>query len=376
MRDKCTSYCLAVVSIWLAAVSICACSGSSSVPVAGDASTDTDTNADTDSDSGTDAGTDTDPTGCWWEQMESGMESGTEIHIGTVWGLSEFEVYAIYYNTDSGDSGVLRFDGSSWNIEWSFTSHNVISIWGFSSESIFLSLYDIESSLGEVQFYDGSTWSEVSGYSGGGGRLWGSSENDLYLRSGWRIWHYNGSDWAVAWEETLGGEDEWSASIYAIWGSASDDVFGVGVQHEPYSPYSGNYIIHYDGTEFTGMFDSYCCTCLIDVFGVSASAVYAVGNAEEFLDEGVNMSTVLEYDGDVWSQIGEFDYRGLRGVWANEDGEVFAVGQNVVLHYKDGVWEEMVIPVPVSLTDIWGTDIDNLYAVGLYGVILKYTCAE
>ena len=57
-------------------------------------------------------------------------------------------------------------------------------------------------------------------------------------------------------------------------------------------------------------------------------------------------------------------------------GNVFAVGQ-FVFHFHDGEWTTYELPDGASrLTGVWGADLDSLFAVGLYGTILKYTCAE
>ena len=365
-----------VLSLWLTALLASACGGgSSSNPDAGDSSTDVDTDTDSDTDADTDTDTDTDTNGCWWEQMES----GTSATLTNVWGLSSIKVYTGGYDEDIEEGNVLVFDGIQWNKEWAFVDLVTKAIWGTTENDLYKTTGDISEGTpptGLIQHFDGVAWSDINDEIAVGTSIWGFASDDVWVQGGGRLWHYDGVDWSVAWEDPCLPEEE-CTSIDAVWGSAQDDVFAVGAHTWPYPAENQNYVLHYDGIEFTEMpVVGANSAGLVDVFGVSASEVYAVGNDTEFEDVGVNMSTVLKYDGTTWSPIGEFDLKDLSGVWASVDGEVFAAGGNVVLHYKDGVWEEMDLPVFTLLKDIWGTNLDNLYAVGLYGVILKYTCPE
>ena len=73
------------------------------------------------------------------------------------------------------------------------------------------------------------------------------------------------------------------------------------------------------------------------------------------------------------------------GVWAASPEEAFAVGGDplttgepdpVILHFKNGQWSRIAVPETEqsfkALFKVWGTDAQNVYAVGANGVILHF----
>lgn len=63
----------------------------------------------------------------------------------------------------------------------------------------------------------------------------------------------------------------------------------------------------------------------------------------------------------------------LESVWRSPGGDVFAAGYGVLLHSKgDGVWHNEPTDTNgnFSITSLWGSSVDNVYAVGVEGIIL------
>ena len=91
----------------------------------------------------------------------------------------------------------------------------------------------------------------------------------------------------------------------------------------------------------------------------------------------------------VWSNEEISSNYELTNIWGTDDSNVFAVGDDVdgelidsisypgvILHYDGEKWEKMSIPKVAKLTSIWGTGEDNIFSVGLGGTILHYNGAS
>lgn len=78
----------------------------------------------------------------------------------------------------------------------------------------------------------------------------------------------------------------------------------------------------------------------------------------------------------------------LWGVWAASAEEAWSVGgdprdlegEPVMLHLENAVWREVALPVldrpSAALFKVWGTDSNNVFAVGSGGVLLHYDGTE
>ncbi len=63
----------------------------------------------------------------------------------------------------------------------------------------------------------------------------------------------------------------------------------------------------------------------------------------------------------------------LRGVWANSESDVFAVGNGgAILHYDGIGWTQTDSGKDTVLTSVWGSSETDVFAVGHDGVILRF----
>jgi hypothetical protein len=63
----------------------------------------------------------------------------------------------------------------------------------------------------------------------------------------------------------------------------------------------------------------------------------------------------------------------LTGVWADPDGDVFAVGvEGPIVRRSGDDWDLMSSGVTENLTDVWGWSPTNVFAVGADGTIIRY----
>jgi hypothetical protein len=69
------------------------------------------------------------------------------------------------------------------------------------------------------------------------------------------------------------------------------------------------------------------------------------------------------------------------GVWGTSLNDIFAVGDESILHYDGATWTPMQLPVlhpeiitaeSTKLKSVWGTASDNVYVVGTHGTIIHY----
>ncbi len=63
----------------------------------------------------------------------------------------------------------------------------------------------------------------------------------------------------------------------------------------------------------------------------------------------------------------------LTDIWGNDDHQMFAVGENgAIVHYHGGTWMDMTSGTDVRLSGVWGSYNNDVFTVGLSGTILHY----
>lgn len=223
--------------------------------------------------------------------------------------------------------------------------------------------------------------------------IWGSAADDIFTVGAMGIIrHFDGASWSNMQSDT-------ASDLYSIWGSSGTDVFAVG---------KGGMILHYDGITWAVM-TTWKTENLRGVWGSSKNDVFAVGSN----------GTILHYDGRRWSAMRSGSSNDLYSIWGNSQNDVFAVGkQNTILHYNGKSWSFMSIPDITNpyysfisiggrsgtdvfvisdsgqifrydgsnwnpfrdyyspLSSIWSKQGLDIFAVGFYGVIIDYHCQD
>ncbi|HUY64633.1 MAG TPA: hypothetical protein VMV14_08990 [Acidimicrobiales bacterium] len=112
---------------------------------------------------------------------------------------------------------------------------------------------------------------------------------------------------------------------------------------------------------------------LNDVYGTSASSVFAVGNAVG------TAATILSYNAGTqsWAALGTAPSvkENLLGVYATDASDVWAVGQSgTILYWNGSTWAPQATPGGTGdLLAVSGTDSSHLWAVGQGGTVLTCT---
>jgi hypothetical protein len=116
-----------------------------------------------------------------------------------------------------------------------------------------------------------------------------------------------------------------------------------------------------EGDVWTGEIIGDGTTQLSDVWGSSASDVYAVGD-----------STIWHFDGSGWTDVATVP-NSLDAVWGSGPTDVWAVGNGNLVHYDGADWTGvtdvggLAIINGVQLNDVWGTGPDDVFVVGATG---------
>ena len=128
--------------------------------------------------------------------------------------------------------------------------------------------------------------------------IWGTSATNLWGVAGDAsdvrdcLWHYDGVRWSRATAGTPITEYTGNKIVYAIWGSANNDIwaFGRKINYDVLSAF----IMHYDGTSWTDVTPSNVSSLkstLYTVYGISNNNIW-VGGYEY----------ALHYDGQNWKE--------------------------------------------------------------------------
>jgi hypothetical protein len=255
---------------------------------------------------------------------------------------------------------------------------HLYDVWSSSPRDVYAVGYAIDAIGNHVPLVyhnDGTAWIEASpplATGWGGGHLygvWGSGVGDVYAvgegynqnGAGPLLYHYDGTGWTEATPSLPTG---WSGgSLIDVWGSSASNVYAVGWSNGPL-------VYHNDGTGWTEASSSLSSGGYLNgVWGSSASDVYAVGT-------GVNAPLVYHRDGTGWTGTSPslpvgWNYGNLRSVWGSSASDIYAVGwgsNGSLLYHNDGTgWSEASSSLPAgggSLYGIWGSSASDVYAVG------------
>lgn len=151
------------------------------------------------------------------------------------------------------------------------------------------------------------------------------------------------------------------------------DAWGVDGSHVYFA---GQQILEYENGDWS-MHDflSESNLYIMGIWGSSVDNIYAVSN----------LMAVNKYDGNQWEIIDGLPLERYKDVWGSEENDVHVVGGyedegGVILHYQDGLWQDLSNGLDAELNGVWGTGSDNVFAVGgrmvtwklYYSVIMHY----
>jgi cysteine-rich repeat protein len=188
------------------------------------------------------------------------------------------------------------------------------------------------------------------------------------------------------WQPVQGVPDDWHFA--RVWVFSPEYAVALGkrgapplsFKDEPLCIDCGD-IFEYDGTSWH--LREEVASTLSNLWANGPEDIYAVGA----------LGNIWHYDGVDWTSMPEDPNYQLAAMWGTDPDNLFAVGVHwqpswpdldldtarpVILRYDGDDWTPMVLPeeyplgIRHGLVGIWGSGTNNVFAVGSYGTILHY----
>jgi len=176
--------------------------------------------------------------------------------------------------------------------------------------------------------------------------LWGTAWDDLYgVGKGGKIVHFNGGSWAAQPSPT-------TQHLRGIWGAGPDHILAAG---------DGGTLLQFSGVGWEEQ-DVPTSADLRGIWGAGETFVVAVGEY-----------TIQAWNGTSWSQMPGSVFHDLRDVWGSSPTDIWAVGRYGRLVHFDGVtWTMESSPTGALLLAVWGTSPADVWVAGENGTLLHY----
>jgi hypothetical protein len=245
--------------------------------------------------------------------------------------------------------------GSGWRAMSSSTAADLHAVWVLARDDAYA-----VGNAGTLLHYDGTRWRAVTTSP--------PIPTDLDLQS---IWGASGDDFYVISSDAgdrnvlhvtartqLGYEAMPSYGLKAVWGTARDNVYAVGL---------GGTIRRFDGASWQEV--STGTLPLVKVHGDGEARAFAIGPSGAY----------ARLDGAAWATGTISTAAALTNVWVGE-GQALITGEaRTLLRLADTSWEPVMIdatvPIGLDLFAAWGGD-GRFYAVGDAGKILSSSDAQ
>jgi hypothetical protein len=252
-------------------------------------------------------------------------------------------------------------DEQGWRIVDDSVDGHVLSAWSGGNETLLVGGRD---GRGAILRTDGSDWRRMDG---AGTRtlrwIWGGgAAGPVAVGDGGRILRRESGRWTDQFS-SLGGD----ATLWGVWGSASDDVFAVGGSLSGGAP---AVILHWDGGVWIPQTTEEVFTVnFFKVWGCATNRAWIVGEA----------GTILAWDGAAWKRETAPTDADLYTVHGTADcARVLAVGlarkngRGVVLSRREAGWQVLRDDVDAPLFGVCA-GVDESWVVGSGGYAARVT---
>ena len=187
---------------------------------------------------------------------------------------------------------------------------------------------------------------------------------------------FDGSGWST---QAAGS----TAFLNAVWGTNANNVWAVG---------SNGTILKWDGSVWSAQTSNtteccrrvgngrqqrlgrrHYCTIISGMGALGAKSTAANGTLFSVWGTDANNvwagglgSTILQWNGSVWSPQSSGTRRAFDGVWGTDANNVWAVGwDGAIRKWNGSAWDAQSSGTGNSLYGVWGADANNIWAVGV-----------
>lgn len=307
--------------------------------------------------------------------------------ISRIWAFGTNAVWAV------GHRGLfLKWDGKLWKQAADTPEKDwgglLDAMWGLAPDNIWLSSTRTTANNQVTYHWDGSNWNTIDGI--GAHRLWAGGPSDVWgiIRNSSQVAHFDtpqsfklmstnqaNSLWGVSGTSASdvwfvgasGAAVRWDGTQFIPLGATGITAYGVWVDKATQRAWAvgqtGMSAVSTDlGKSWTTLKQIDMAPDLFDVAGSAANDLWAVGAR----------GTVLHGDGTNWNILPTNVLTTLMSISIAGANDVWFAGEGAtVLHWNGATIETAHGGVPAFL-DIWGTDVNNLWAVGAGGAIYRY----
>lgn len=277
----------------------------------------------------------------------------TTEQIRAIDGCAENKILAV-----GNAATILLYNGTAW--QKVNTAHlpdeTLYGVWWASETEAF-----VAGDNGLILHFDGTAWTTMnSGTTNRLRNIWGAAANDVFaVGDTGTILHYDGSTWSAMTSPI-------ALTIQSAWGNSGTDVYAVGGESASDTAPARSFILHYDGSQWTLQKELTSPERFHEVWGVG-STVFTAGEA----------GTILFTDtaGADWTQMSSKTAETFRGLWGTALNNVYAVGDyGTIMRYDGTAWSPESSGVTRRLFGIWGSSADSIYVIGdTAGIVLHYT---
>jgi hypothetical protein len=286
-----------------------------------------------------------------------------------------------------GQGTVLHWNGTTWSVTTLGDDLPSLAVGGSGPADVW-AVGSFPGGSGAIGHWNGVSWSEEEVLPPGQNpvksvavqSVWASARDDVWAAGtaadGPALLHWNGAAWSRASFDVPGIVlDPTYSSFGGFWGSGSNDVWlGLVSSLKPT-------VLHFDGTKWEA-------TKVVDMntFGLSPPmGLSGTGPSDIWAILPGQAAQIVHWDGSAWSVrfLGSGTFQPL-ATWDSGPNDVWAVGapgttDNFVvgtgyvkgpvsnmIHWDGQVWSAAanVTGTPTSLSAIWGSGPDDIWAVG------------
>ncbi|MCA9693071.1 MAG: hypothetical protein KC636_25970 [Myxococcales bacterium] len=238
---------------------------------------------------------------------------------------------------------LLQYDGQTWK-DWELGTklYEYDSIYAVSATEAWAS------SLNRVRHFTNGDLQPSEVIEGIPGKaIHGSSGADIWsVGSLGKIAHYNGDSWSIVNSPT-------SNHLYAVWAHTPSVAWAGGKSH----------LLRWDGQSWSIVYTTPNAETIFAIWGTAADDVWAVGGPD----------LILHWDGLTWKKImlidGPWGFT-LRDVWGLEADDMYAVGYRgaagVYYRFDGAVWKQLDSSLDRSFNAIRRSPKGELWVGGTY----------